>query len=163
MNLIKKLMVLLTGALMVMQAGAESVWDKPVSATPEPIEIVVYRSPGCGCCVRWEQHLKLHGFKVKDTEMDAVDLNKVKKDHGLTPQLASCHTAMVNNYVIEGHVPANDIKRLLSEKPPIIGLSVPQMPVGTPGMETLDRKDPFKVIAFDSAGNTNVFSEYRNY
>lgn len=120
--------------------------------------IKVYKSPSCGCCEDWVDHLKDNGFEVDVTE--TVDMNTVKADAGLTPQLASCHTAFVDDYVIEGHVPAADIQRLLAETPKAHGLSVPGMPMGSPGMEIGDRKDHYQVLLFNDSGQTRIFSEY---
>ncbi|KAB8330715.1 DUF411 domain-containing protein [Scytonema tolypothrichoides VB-61278] len=118
----------------------------------------VYRSPDCTCCGGWIDHLKAQGFKIKDFR--TPDIEAVKQKYNVPDKLTSCHTAIVNGYVIEGHVPAQDIKRLLQEKPNVIGLSVPQMPMGTPGMEMGNKKDPFSVLAFDNTGRTAVFNEY---
>lgn len=120
--------------------------------------IHVYKSPSCGCCSDWVDHLEENGFDVDVTETN--DLNQIKIDAGLTPALASCHTAFVGDYVIEGHVPASDIQRLITEAPQATGLSVPGMPLGSPGMEVGDRKDHYKVILFNEAGQTRVFSQY---
>ncbi|NMG06025.1 DUF411 domain-containing protein [Brasilonema sp. UFV-L1] len=120
----------------------------------------VYRSPDCTCCGGWINHLKTHGFKIKDFR--TPDIEAVKQKYNVPDNLTSCHTAIVNGYVIEGHVPAQDIKRLLQEKPNVLGLSVPQMPVGTPGMEMGNHKDPFNVFAFDNKSRVAVFNEYRN-
>lgn len=120
--------------------------------------IHVYKSPTCGCCTDWVDHLEDNGFDVKVT--DTNDLNPIKIKAGLTPALASCHTAFAGDYVIEGHVPASDIQRLISEAPKATGLSVPGMPAGSPGMEMGDRKDHYKVIMFNDAGQTRVFSQY---
>ncbi len=118
----------------------------------------VYKSPSCGCCEDWVNHLKNHGFEVDVTE--TANMNKVKADAGLTPQLASCHTAFVGDYVIEGHVPAADIQRLLADAPKAHGLSVPGMPIGSPGMEIGDRQDHYQVLLFNKSGQTRVFSEH---
>ncbi|MGH7998495.1 MAG: DUF411 domain-containing protein [Brasilonema sp.] len=118
----------------------------------------VYRSPDCTCCGGWIDHLKAHGFQIKD--FPTPDIDAVKQKYNVPDNLASCHTAIVNGYVIEGHVPAQDIKRLLQEKPNVLGLSVPQMPVGTPGMEMGNQKDPFTVFAFDNKSRTAVFNKY---
>lgn len=126
----------------------------PVYAT----EVVVYKSPTCGCCKKWVKHLQDNGFKVKAVDVKNVVPYKIK--HGVTQPLASCHTALVDGYTIEGHVPAADIKRLLKEKPNIKGLAVPGMPMGTPGMEG-HRKDPYDVVTFDAKGNTGVYSHYK--
>jgi len=128
-----------------------------VMATP-PAEITVYKSATCGCCKKWVSHLEKNGFKVN--AIDVKDVSVYKAKYNVMPQLASCHTAIVDGYVIEGHVPAKDILRLLKEKPNVKGLTVLGMPVGTPGMEMGNRKDPYKVISFDDKGNTRVFSSY---
>ena len=121
--------------------------------------IHVYKSPTCGCCTDWVKHLEENGFEVEVTETN--NLNPIKADAGLTPALASCHTAFIGDYVIEGHVPASDIQRLIAEAPKATGLSVPGMPMGSPGMEIGNRKDHYKVILFNDAGQTRVFAEYQ--
>lgn len=120
--------------------------------------IQVYKSPTCGCCNDWIDHLKDNGFQVDIT--DTNDMTSIKMDAGLKPELASCHTAFVGGYVIEGHVPASDIQRLLQEAPQAHGLAVPGMPIGSPGMEMGDRKDNYQVLLFNENGQTRVFSEY---
>lgn len=130
-----------------------------LAACSQPeVEMVVYKSPTCGCCNKWITHLEQNGFKVIAKDMQ--DVTPVKVQNGLTPQLASCHTALVDGYVVEGHVPASDIKRLLKERPAVRGLSVPGMPVGSPGMEQGDRKDPYNVVTFNDKGETSIFSSY---
>jgi hypothetical protein len=96
-------------------------------------EVTVHKSPSCGCCGKWAEHLRQHGFAValRSTE----DLDPVKLKYGVPANLASCHTALVGGYVIEGHVPAADIRRLLDQRPAVSGLTVPGMPAGSPGME----------------------------
>ncbi|WP_305909225.1 DUF411 domain-containing protein [Methylomarinum roseum] len=121
-------------------------------------EIVVYRSPTCGCCGKWVQHLRDQRFKIKDVVSD--DMQAIKDKYGVPREMASCHTAVIDGYVIEGHVPARDIKRLLEMKPDVVGISVPGMPVGTPGMEMGGRKDPYQVISFDKEGRYRVFDDY---
>lgn len=121
-------------------------------------DIHVYKSPTCGCCTDWVDHLEDNGFKVEVTETN--DLNPIKIDAGLTPSLASCHTAFVGDYVVEGHVPANDIHRLIAEAPNAKGLAVPGMPAGSPGMEVGGRKDHYQVLMFNESGQTRVFSEH---
>lgn len=120
--------------------------------------IKVYKSPSCGCCQDWVDHLEDNGFEVDVT--DTNDMTSVKIDAGLQPSLASCHTAFVGDYVIEGHVPASDIHRLLKEAPQAHGLAVPGMPMGSPGMEIGDQKDNYQVLLFNEDGQTKVFSEY---
>ncbi|MDH5178134.1 MAG: DUF411 domain-containing protein [Gammaproteobacteria bacterium] len=122
-------------------------------------EITVYKSPTCGCCKKWITHLENNGFKVKAQDMQNVTPKKI--EFGITPQTASCHTAVVDGYVIEGHVPAEDIKRLLKDKPKdVTGLTVPGMPVGSPGMEMGDRKDPYNVLAIGKDGRTSVYANH---
>lgn len=144
-----------TGAL------AESVWDKEIDASAEPAEITVYRSPTCGCCGKWLEHMKKHGFEVRDVVTE--NMEAVKQKLGVPKRLGSCHTAVVGDYVIEGHVPAGDIKALLKDKPNVAGLSVPAMPIGTPGMEMGGTKQPFDVLSFDKEGNARKFHEYPFY
>ncbi len=120
-------------------------------------EVIVYKSPTCGCCSQWVDHLRANGFDVKTREVP--DVTPYKTRHGVPSELASCHTALVEGYVIEGHVPARDIKRLLSERPKVTGLAVPGMPLGSPGMES-DTKQAYNVIAFDKAGNKAVYARY---
>lgn len=124
----------------------------------EDIEITMYRSTGCNCCVKWASYLEREGFTVTDHPVD--NLIEVKIDQNVPQQLASCHTAVIDGYVVEGHVPAKEIRRLLSERPNATGISVPGMPIGSPGMEQGFQKDPYKVILFDEAGNRSVFAQY---
>lgn len=120
-------------------------------------KITVYKSPSCGCCSKWVRHLEENGFDVK--VHDRRDLEPIKDNLGVNPKYQSCHTAVVDNYVIEGHVPADDIQRLLAEKPHIKGLMVPGMPMGSPGMEG-PRKDRYSVLAVDKQDGSTVFSQY---
>jgi len=127
------------------------------SACTQATEVTVYKSPTCGCCKHWVEHLRQNGFKVK--AINTQDVVTYKKRLGLLPELASCHTAVVNGYVIEGHVPANDIKRLLKERPKIVGLAVPGMPMGSPGMEG-PAKVPYEVKAFDRHGRITTYARH---
>lgn len=127
------------------------------TATSAP-EVVVYKSPTCGCCNAWIDHLQDNGFKV--VARDTNDLSTIKRQHGVTPELASCHTAIVNDYILEGHVPAADVKTLLAQRPQVSGLSVPGMPIGSPGMEQDGITQPYNVVAFDKRG-VHVFNSYR--
>ncbi|MCH8498394.1 MAG: DUF411 domain-containing protein [Marinobacter sp.] len=122
--------------------------------------ITVYKTPTCGCCTDWVDHLKADGFDVKALDITHQALNQVKEEAGLRPELASCHTAFVGGYVIEGHVPAADIRRLLAESPDALGIAVPGMPMGSPGMEFGDRQDPYAVLLFNKEGQTRIFSQY---
>ena len=121
-------------------------------------DIHVFKSPTCGCCGDWVDHLKANGFEVEVTETN--NLNPIKGGAGVTPSLASCHTAFVGDYVIEGHVPASDIHRLIADSPDAHGLAVPGMPAGSPGMEMGGRKDHYQVLMFNEQGQTRVFSEH---
>jgi hypothetical protein len=124
----------------------------------KPVDIVVHRSPSCTCCGKWLEHLKQNNFNVKDVVTD--DVQALKNQHGVTQELASCHTALVDGYVIEGHVPASDIKTLLKNKPKVVGISVPGMVNGSPGMEMGNKKDAFKVVSFDSENKVKEFNNY---
>lgn len=120
--------------------------------------VTVYKSPSCNCCNKWVSHMREQGFQVKIESR--FNVSPVKKQVGLPSSLAACHTATVGNYVVEGHVPAEDVKALLREKPDVRGLSVPGMPVGSPGMERGDRVEPYEVLTFTPAGDTTVFARY---
>ncbi|HEY1303841.1 MAG TPA: DUF411 domain-containing protein [Vicinamibacterales bacterium] len=119
----------------------------------------VYKDPTCGCCSNWVEHLQANGFAVRTTNRE--DLADLKAKHGVPPRVRSCHMAIVNGYVVEGHVPANDIQRLLKERPAIAGVAVPGMPIGSPGMEVPGQKaQPFDVLSFDKDGQTRVFASH---
>ena len=126
-------------------------------AAPRQTKITVYKDPSCGCCKNWIEHLKKHGYAVD--AKDTPDMAEVKRTLGVPDALTSCHTAVVNGYLIEGHVPATDIARLLKEKPKVAGLAVPGMPMGSPGMEG-PRQQHYQVLSFDKNGKTKVFASY---
>ncbi len=138
-----------------------SVWDKSTVSYNGNKQMTVYRSPSCGCCGGWIAHMKKHGFEITDIKTDNIEA--IKQKYNLPQDLASCHTAIINGYVMEGHIPADDIKRFLKEKPKMKGLAVPAMPIGTPGMESGKIKQPFAVLAFNKEGETKVFNRYENY
>lgn len=119
--------------------------------------LVVHKTPWCGCCTAWVDHMREAGFAVRVTEME--DLEPLKARHGVTAELASCHTALIGGYVVEGHVPAADVARLLKERPEATGLAVPGMPVGSPGMEMGNEQDPYEVVLF-GPGTRETFSRY---
>jgi hypothetical protein len=121
-------------------------------------QLEVWKSPTCDCCGKWAKHMKARGFDVEVKEAPYAVLAKIKRQAGLGEQLASCHTAKIDGYVIEGHVPADDVKRLLQERPDAVGLAVPGMPVGSPGMEYGDEKEPYEVLLVKKDGSTEVFS-----
>ena len=119
-------------------------------AWAQRLEVVkVYKSPTCGCCSEWVKHMQANGFKVEATDLN--DVSPIRRRYGVPGALASCHTAIVGGYAIEGHVPAADIKRLLRERPKAIGLSVPGMVVGSPGMEQ-GPPEPYNTVIFDAQG-----------
>ena len=135
--------------------------------TAAPV-VQVYKSPTCGCCSKWIEHMRTSGFDVRATNVD--DMTAVKASYRVPEQLQSCHTATVDGYAIEGHVPAWDVRRVLKERPRlaedpevarVAGIAVPGMPAGSPGMETPGTKpQPFNVMSFDSHGKTSVFAKY---
>lgn len=158
----KKIIICLISVIGISICQAESVWDKPTAKLEDGSkDIVVYRSPTCGCCSKWLKHLEAHGFNVQDNVTD--DIQKIKDQYAVNRSLASCHTAIINGYIVEGHVPASDIKTMLQNKPEIKGLAVPGMVVGTPGMEMGGKKAAFRVIAFDKDGQTEIYKAYDNY
>ncbi|HID46656.1 MAG TPA: DUF411 domain-containing protein [Chromatiaceae bacterium] len=118
-------------------------------------EIVVYKSPTCGCCKKWVSHMRKNGFTVEVHEQ--YNVTPVKDKLGVPRRLRSCHTAKVDGYIVEGHVPADVVMRLLEEKPQIAGVAVPGMPMGSPGMEGF-RKDPYDIISFTDTGKMGIFA-----
>ena len=129
------------------------------AAEPKPIAITVYKDPSCGCCTKWVSHLHANGFAPE--VHDRPDMDALKAGLGIPTALRSCHTAVAGKYVIDGHVPAVDVKRLLTERPAgTFGLAVPGMPAGSPGMEMGSRRDRYDVIAFGAAGATRVFAQH---
>ncbi len=122
--------------------------------------VVVYKSPTCGCCSNWIAHLKANGFQVEANDVGDAQLRAVAMSGGVTDDLSSCHTAKVGGYIVEGHVPAVDIQRMLKEKPAIAGIAAPGMPMGSPGMEQGGMKQPFDVIAFTKDGKQSVFAKH---
>ena len=120
-------------------------------------KVTVYKSPSCGCCGKWVDHMQENGFEVDTVNVE--DLRMVKSMSGIQPELASCHTARVGDYVVEGHVPAEDIKRLLAEHPDVRGLTAPGMPQGSPGMD-VPNAGHYQVLSIDKAGKTAVFAQH---
>jgi len=127
-------------------------------ASTDGTAITVYKSPTCGCCSAWVEHLEANDFTVQVVDMDNV--NSVKEYYNISAELSACHTAIVDGYAIEGHVPAEDIRRLLEERPEAIGISVPGMPTGSPGMEVEGRPaDDYDVILVTDGGSS-VFASH---
>ena len=124
-----------------------------------PTKITVYKDPSCGCCTKWVDHLRASGFRP--TVHDRTDMDVLKASLGVPAALRSCHTAVAGKYVVEGHVPAADVKRLLSRAPKgVVGIAVPDMPAGSPGMEMPGRRDRYDVIAISANGRTSVFARH---
>ncbi|MFM9847505.1 MAG: DUF411 domain-containing protein [Hyphomicrobiaceae bacterium] len=123
-------------------------------------EIEMYRTSGCSCCLIWVKRLEAAGFKFSVKEATMGELMRMKLDAGLQPDQASCHTARIGGYVVEGHVPPREIKRLLAERPKAAGLTVPGMPIGSPGMESGDRQQAYQVLLFRKDSPTEVFASY---
>ena len=136
--------------------GLASVLWSGVSLAEQP-KVTVYKSPTCGCCEKWVSHMEQNGFEVEAVNMQ--DLRMIKSMSGVKSRLASCHTAKVGGYVIEGHVPAADVKRLLAERPDDIkGLTAPGMPQSSPGMDI--GNSPYQVLSFDNGGRTRVYAQH---
>jgi hypothetical protein len=128
-----------------------------LAALQDPPAIKVYKSPSCGCCGQWAEYLKQNGFRPEVVDMD--DISAVKRFARVPDDLESCHTAMVERYVVEGHVPVEAIRKMLSERPKIIGIAVPGMPSGSPGMPGGTR-ERFNVVAFTSNGNHRPYMSF---
>ncbi len=144
--------------LLVSQAPANEDSTR-MSPAPAAASIQVYKSPTCGCCQKWIEHLQDNGLAVETIEV--ADVTPIKQANGVPDHLSSCHTATVEGYVIEGHVPASDVIRLLKDKPSIKGIAVPAMPIGSPGMEVPGRpNEPYTVFHFDSEGRIGAFATH---
>lgn len=122
--------------------------------------IEVWRSATCQCCGNWVKHLEANGFAVEVNTATSSSLARLKRKVGVSAKLASCHTAKIDGYVIEGHVPGSDIKRLVAERPDAVGLIVPGMPIGSPGMEQGGVTEPYDVLLLKKDGTTEVFAEH---
>jgi hypothetical protein len=132
--------------------------QKPAAAAAQ--KVTVYKTASCGCCRLWVDHLKASGFDVQAMDVSSADVRAVSKAAGLKDDDTSCHTAKIGNYVVEGHVPADDIKRMLKEKPAIAGIAAPGMPQGSPGMEQ-GAKEAYDVVAFTKDGKTTVYAKHK--
>ncbi|SFC77572.1 DUF411 domain-containing protein [Massilia yuzhufengensis] len=142
---------------LISKSALAAALSLPMLAMAAAPVIDVYKSEYCGCCAAWVDHLKANGFAPKVTNV--ANPSDYRERGGIPNELGSCHTAIVQGYAIEGHVPASDIKRLLAEKPKAKGLAVPAMPLGSPGMEG-PRKDPYDVLLVQADGKTKVFKHY---
>ena len=128
--------------------------SKPAKAS----ELKIYKSPYCGCCGDWVEHVKTSGIRTVVHEME--DVTPMAKKLGVPDNLRSCHTAEIDGYFVEGHVPASDIRKLLRDRPKARGIAVPGMPLGSPGMEAGGRKAPFDTLLLDRTGGTKVFARH---
>ena len=147
--MIKQIRTLLTGSILT--AGLIGVSAQAMATAT----VEVYKSPTCGCCEKWVDHMKAHGFNVITKD---VGNTEIRKKVGMSESLGSCHTALVNGYVMEGHIPAPDIIRFLRERPDALGLAVPDMPHGSPGMEG-QRVDQYNVLKVNAPGQTRRDAE----
>ena len=153
-SIIVALVLVLAGAGYLSLASAQRSQAAAAAGTVE-----VYKSPTCGCCSKWVEHLQAHGFTVKTTNVE--DIYEIKTTHRVPGAVESCHTALVGGYVVEGHVPAADVQRLLKERPAVAGIGVRGMPIGSPGMEVAGVKpQAYDVLAFDKQGQTRVFARH---
>ncbi len=149
---------LVLGAVLLLATGVGWLYDAQQEKSTG-IPITVYKSPLCDCCNAWITHLRDNGFAV--TVQQKEDMSAFKKEQGLPSRLASCHTALLGNYLVEGHVPAQDVRRLWKEQPAIRGLALPGMPVGSPGMEIPgEQPEPYRVLSFTQEGVTEVFATH---
>ncbi|WP_374727174.1 DUF411 domain-containing protein [Candidatus Competibacter denitrificans] len=150
---------LLAGSLLLVLPRAWAASDPP--ATPVSPLVEVWKSPACGCCKDWVAHIEQNGFMVRVNEGNSA---AARHRFGIADQYGSCHTAAVEGYAIEGHVPAREIRCLLAERPDAIGLAVPKMPIGSPGMDGPEYggdKDPYDVLLLTKNGGSRVFQSYR--
>lgn len=152
-------MILTSSLFLTAACQAETDDSAPQQSQTSPAQqMTVYHDPQCGCCGKWVEHMQANGFDVE--EVPTTDMGRVKREHGVPRELPSCHTAVVGDYIIEGHVPAEDVLRLLAEQPDARGLSVPGMPMGSPGMEAGGRRMAYDVVLFKADGETDVFNHY---
>ncbi|MEM7523178.1 MAG: DUF411 domain-containing protein [Pseudomonadota bacterium] len=132
----------------------------PSIAAAKSLMTQVWKTPTCGCCGAWVEHLRNAGFEVVATDVEQDVLDQVKDSLSVPPALRSCHTALIGDYVVEGHVPAADIELLMNFKPKITGIAVPGMPIGSPGMEMGGEIEPYATYAFDETGPTAIFAKH---
>ena len=135
-----------------------AIWAQGQRASAGP-SLDVFKSATCGCCGKWVDHMRKAGFTVHITDLSEPELQKIKDRYGVPASGRSCHTTRVEGFTVEGHVPASEVQRLLKEKPRVAGLTVPGMPLGSPGMEVSGMKPhPYQVLTFDKSGATQVYS-----
>jgi hypothetical protein len=151
---------LVTALLVSIPAAAED--NAPMSgAGPRSIAGQVYKSDSCQCCNKWIQHMQSKGFVLEGKDIPPSERTRLRAHLGIKAEHASCHTAMIDGYIVEGHVPAEAVLRLLTERPDAKGLAVPEMPAGSPGMEMADgSKEPYEVLLLKKDGSTEVYSRH---
>jgi hypothetical protein len=164
MSLFVRYAVLGAGVLAAAASGAMFA-TSPVTQAAAPMvqgarlpAVTVYKDPNCGCCSLWATHMERAGFAV--TAINTPDMPALRAKHGVPPHAQSCHTAVVDGYVVEGHVPADDVKKLLASRAKVKGLAVPGMPLGSPGMEQGTTRHAYSVLTFDETGRTTVFARH---
>ncbi|HKI62345.1 MAG TPA: DUF411 domain-containing protein [Mariprofundaceae bacterium] len=151
--------LLLAGLALVAFNASNGAAENAATSARTTKEIVMYKSPGCECCTGWAEHMRKAGFTVTENKRD--DMDAIKSKYGVTDKLASCHTAIIDGYVIEGHVPAADVERLLNERPQVVGLTAPGMPQQSPGMQDkANHPKGYDVLAFDKEAKSHVFTRY---
>jgi hypothetical protein len=144
-------------SILAASLGAAALGVLGVAQAHRATRVEVYKSPSCGCCTEWVKHMRANGFEVRAHEVSDVD--SIRRRLGVPAELVSCHTAIVEGYAIEGHVPAADVKRLLKERPKAIGLAAPGMPQDAPGMD-LKTGEPYDVLLVARDGRHKVFRHY---
>lgn len=147
---------ILYGMLFLSITAAVSIYHYPIKLGGP--SITVYKSPTCQCCNKWIAHLENNGFQV--TAKNTRNVRSIKEQYGIKHKFSACHTAVIGKYFVEGHVPAQSIHRLLDEKPDIKGITVPGMPIGSPGMESGSRVDRYNVIAVNKSENLSIYDRY---
>ena len=147
-----------SAVVLIVGASVAVVSSQSGKAAANKPSVAVFKSPTCGCCAKWNEHMTAAGYAV--TSRDMTDMTAVKDEHRVPSSLRSCHTALVSGYVIEGHVPADVVAKLLAERPAgVVGIAVPGMPAGSPGMESADGfKTPYQVMAFTQDGLSRVYA-----
>lgn len=147
---------LVFSAILALAVGGVVLAQSGRAATPR---MEVFKSPTCGCCAKWVDHIVEGGIRVKVTDLSDVALEALKQKHGIPRTVQSCHTGVIDGYVVEGHVPVSEVQRLLAERPSVTGIAVGGMPIGSPGMEVPgQRPQTYNVVTFDRQGTVQVFS-----
>jgi len=140
----------------VVSLGAASAKPQPGPPSAAVSVVTVYKSASCGCCGKWVDYLRANGYEVKVVNLD--DLSEIKAASGVPPQIQTCHTALVDGYIVEGHVPVDALRTLLHDRPKVAGIGVPGMPIGSPGMDGSPTQH-YDVISWDKTGKTSVFAK----